>query len=403
MISRLAAVILSVTLLFPAVGEADEWFADIDFGGFLKTSNFYLDQIPNQTDEGLISSQRLRLELSGQLAGEYDFEIAAEQQLLWSDPPELINLPGGLVNQRFDLEKSWNRNGRFESQLQLDRLNLQGEFKQLQWTLGRQAIGFGRISLFSPLDVIAPFPPDAIDVDVRPGVDALKLVRYFGLAGQVGAVVVLGEEKEQNSYLLTLGENVANVDLLGLLGSLRDRLMLGAGIAGEIGELGLKLEVVGYRGKEVGLPGGDLYEQFFTAALEAWYRFDMGLVLLAEYFYNGPGSKDPERYPLVADSAPFREGLSFLLGRHYLLLGPSYELHPLLTVQGLVIHNLQDRSSLLRPQLAVSLSDNLQLDLFWTFTRGKKNRRDPVFGFPVVRSEFGAVGESGGFLLRYYF
>lgn len=400
---RIVALLTLLLLLAPNRGLARELFSEIDFGGFLKTLDVYLDRIPADTEEGLISSQRLRLDLTGRLVGKYAFEISAEHQPLWSDPPALVSLPADPVNRRFDLERSWNRGGRFESQLQLDRFNLRGEQNRLQWSIGRQAIGFGRIGLFSPLDVIAPFPPDVLDVDVRPGVDAVTLERYFGLAGQVGGVVVFGEAKEHNSYLLTLGENVRNIDLLALLGMLRNRPMLGLGIAGEIGELGVRLETSWYRGTDVGQPGGDPRDDFIIGGLETWYRFDNGLVLLAEYLYNGPGSNHPDQYPQIATSAPVAEGLSFLLGRHYLLLGPSYELHPLVTASGLVIHNLEDRSSLVRPQLVISLADSLQLDLFWAFVPGDKPESDPLSGLPIPRSEFGSAGDSGGLLLRYYF
>ena len=389
-------------LLFPALCRA-AIITDPQLGGSLKTLNLYLDRSPANPNTGLLSSGRLRLDLTSRLAGRYDLQVSAEQQLLWSDPAELISLPKTSFNRLLDWEKSWNSAGRWSTQLQLDRFNLSGETAGLHWAVGRQAIGLGHISIFSPLDVIAPFPPDAIDVDVRPGVDAVKLVRYFGLAGQFGGVAVFGDRPQHNSYLLLVGENPGNLDLLLLVGSLRDRPMIGGGLAGELGSLGLKGELSWYRGTRVGQPDGDLYEDFAIAAVESWYRFDNGLILLAEYLYNGAGSNQPREYPLVAASAPLQEGLSFLLGRDYLLLGPSYELHPLVTASGLLIYNLGDNSSLIRPQLAVSLADNLQLDLFYAAALGDKPHRDPLTGLPLIRSEFGTLGESGGFLLRWYF
>lgn len=389
-------VLLLLLLLSPAPVVAD-LFTDIQLGGHLKSLNLYLDH-----DAGLISSAGLRLDLTGKIE-HYDFEISLEQQQLWSDPPALSSLPQDSQNWLLDAEHSWNRGGRQESQLLLDRFNLHGENNGFSWTLGRQAIGFGRISIFSPLDVIAPFAPDALDVDVRPGVDAVRLVRYFGLGGQIGGVVVFGDRGQHNSYLLTFSENLGNLDLLLLGGSLRDRPMLAVGLAGELGPLGLKGELSWYRGTEVGRIGGDPREDFFMGAVESWYRFDSGLVLIAEYLYNGPGSNDPQQYPAVAVSAPLQEGLSFLHARHYLLLGPSYELHPLVTLNGLLICNLQDRSRLLRPQLVISLADNLQLDLFWAFASGDKSTSNPLNGYPQLKSEFGSVGDSGGLLLRWYF
>ncbi|HEY5673163.1 MAG TPA: hypothetical protein VIR78_05635 [Malonomonas sp.] len=393
---------LLLLILSPAFAAA-ELLSDPQLGGSLKSLNLYLDRSPVNPEVGLISSERLRLDFTSRVAKDYPLQISVEHQLLWSDPVGLVGPPADSINRLVDWEKSWEADEQWSAQLQLDRLNISGESAALHWTLGRQAIGFGLISIFSPLDVIAPFAPDAIDVDVRPGVDAVKLVRYFGLAGQFGGVAVFGDQPEHNSYLLTLGGNPGNLDLLVLTGSLRDRQMIGGGMAGELGSLGLKGEVSWYRGTRVGQPGGDLYADFAIAAVEGWYRFDNDLVLLVEYLYNGAGSNQPRDYPLVAASAPLQEGLSFLLGRHYLLLGPSYELHPLVTASGLLIHNLGDNSSLIRPQLAISLADNLQLDLFWAATLGDKPHSNMLTGQPIVRSEFGTLGDSGGLLLRWYF
>ncbi len=74
-----------------------------------------------------------------------------------------------------------------------------------------------------------------------------------------------------------------------------------------------------------------------------------------------------------------------------------------MTINALLIYNLKDDSALIRPLLEISLADNLQLDLFWIFAVGEKPDRDPVSGLPVVRSEFGAAGKSGGMFLRWYF
>ena len=401
--SRIGVGLLLLLLAQAGALAAAETGSGPELGGFLKSFHLYSDRLPVGSQEGLISSEWLRLELNASLPGSSLFELAVEQQLLWSDPPGLVSPPKDSVNRLVDLEHSWNRGGRFSAQLQVDRFNLQGKFRKVQWTLGRQAIGFGRISLFSPLDVIAPFPPDALDVDVRPGVDALKLVRYFGLAGQIGGVAVFGERPERDSYLLLFSENLAHIDLLLLSGSLRGRPMLGLGLAGEIGPLGLKVEASGYRGREVGRPEGDLRRDFAIAALEGWYRFDSGLILIMEYLYNGVGGDAPEDYGRAASSAPLTEGMSFLHGRQYLLAAPSYEIHPLVTGSGLLIWNLEDRSGLVRPQLAVSLADNLQLDLFWNLTWGRKPANQPLAGLAVPRSEFGAVGDSGGLLVRWYF
>jgi len=350
-----------------------------------------------------VSSTRLRLETAWQNPSGWGLESAADQQLLGTDPAGIIPLPGNGVNRRFDLDHTWQHDAGWASRLQLDRLNVFWRGGRVDATVGRQAIGFGRIVIDSPLDVIAPFPPDALDTDVRPGVDALRVTGYYGLDGQVGAVVVLGDVARHDSYLATWADNHAGIDLIALAGVLRERPMIGLGLAGSLGTLGLKAETAFYEGERVDEPDGDLYHHMLFTAAEVWYRFANGLTLVTQYLHNGAGTRDPADYPLVARSAPVQEGLTTLLGRHYLLAAPSYEIHPLVNLNGLLIWNLNDASWLLRPTLVISLADNLSLELFWTHFEGDQPRQR---GFPQpveLRSEFGSQGDSGGFFLKWFF
>jgi len=371
--------------------------------GHLKSFNLAYEKPPGtRLDAGFFSGNSQRLALQQQATETLSVEIAIDNLLLYSDPPGQVALPVDSPNRRFDLEHDWRRGEEWSDRLAIDRLALRGSYARYDWTIGRQAIGFGRIVIFSPLDIVAPFAPDAIDTDIRPGVDALRAVHYFGLGGQVGGTVVFGPETDENSYLLTLSDNRAGVDLLGIGGSLRNREMAGFGLAGSLGTLGLKVEASFYRGKAVGQPEGDLHSDYVIGALELWYRFENSVVLLTEYLHNGAGASTPSEYLAAATAATYREGLSFLLGKNYLLAGPSWDLHPLVTVSGLVIWNLDDDSTLLRPQLQISLQDNLGLDLFYAFNAGRAP--EVIFpGLAVPRSEFGMAGDSGGLLLRWYF
>jgi len=372
-------------------------------GGYLKTLNVYFTGPPvGPQGSGAASSNRLRLDVEGPVAQGMDLEASLEDQLQFSDPAGYLPLAGNPVNRVVGLDHDW-RQGATADRLAVDRLNLSGSTLGTNWRFGRQALGFGRILLFSPLDIIAPFPPEALDTDVRTGVDALHLVRYFGLGGQLGATGVFGDVPRHNSYLATFSENVAQVDVLAIGGELRHRSVLGLGLAGSLGPLGLKGEAAGYRGTDAGRPGGDLYRHFAIAAVEAWYRFDAGPVLLAEYLFNGAGAEDPADYPEAYQSATFREGLTYLAGRHYLLLGPSWEVHPLVKLEGLVIANLVDSSFLLRPLVEISLSDNATLQLFWNLDHGGPPQVRPPYPVPVPRSEFGSAGDSGGLYLKYFF
>lgn len=388
-----AVILLSITTTAAA-----------DFSGSWKNSLFLLRETPGQSEtDGYIVADSLRLDLTRQNPSNH-LEFSLDNRLIYAKPDIYSRLPSGNPNRVIDLEKGWDGQSRYSDLLQIDRLAIHGREEEIDWSLGRQAIGFGRIALVSPLDVIAPFAPDAIDTDVRPGVDALRLLRYFDLGGHLGATAVFGRNRELNSYLITGSDHRFGLDLLGMAGWLRGRPMVGLGIAGDLGGLGLKGEVVTYRGKDVGEPRGDLDSRFTVAAIEAWYRFDNGLTTLVEYLYNGPGRDDPADYLRVATSAPLQEGLTYLLGRHYLLITTSYQPHPLATLQGLVIWNLEDDSCLVRPLLDYSLGDNLSMQLFWSFSIGDAPKPSPIPGLPTTwQSEFGSYADSGGIFLRYYF
>ena len=375
-----------------------------EWSGSIKSLNLYGEPAPADLfPDYQLSSNRARLNMDWQPAQSWQFEASLDYQLLWSDPSRAFPLPGSGYNRRLDMDKVWQHGDHNASRLQVDRLNLQWRSGTLDTTLGRQAVGFGRILIYSPLDVIAPFAPDAIDTEVRSGIDALHTIYNYGIDGQLGAVAVWGKEARYNSFLATWSDNRAGVDMLLIGGRLRGHSMFGAGLAGNLGTLGLKGEISVHKGRDTGEVGGDLHDAYALAAIETWYRFDSGISLIAQYLYNGPGVGDPKDYPKALASAPLLEGLTYLLGRHYLIIAPAYELHPLLTAQGLLLYNLEDRSALVRPTLDLSLADNLSLQLFWTVNIGQEPRlvSSPL---PVEpRSEFGLRGDSGGLFLKWFF
>ena len=286
----------------------------------------------------------------------------------------------------------------------VDRLLVRCGFGEWEWILGRQALGLGRMTLLSPLDVIEPFSAVAVDTEVRPGVDGLRLTRYFGLGGQVGGIVVAGDVAANNSYLATFSHNLDGVDIFLMGGSLRERPMAGVGVAADVGGLGLKVEAAAYKGRDSEEHGRDLHSEFVIAGAESWYRFENGLSVRAQYLYNGAGTDSSGEYIAAAGAASAEEGLNSLLGQHYLLLEPSFELHPLVTLEGLAIWNMGDDSLFVRPMLDISVTDNVSMQVFWAVPLGEEPCSAAVPGMPSLSgSEFGTVNDYGGFNLTDYF
>ena len=150
--------LLAVFLLLAAGSPAAS--ADGRFGGSLRTFDLY--QAPpagSSADASILSADRLRLGWTGSLGEGLNGEAAAENLLWLSSPPGALPLPGTSINRRTPLQATWGEGEAAADLLSIDRLNLHGSFGGTDVTLGRQAIGFGRIVLLSPLDIIAPFSP----------------------------------------------------------------------------------------------------------------------------------------------------------------------------------------------------------------------------------------------------
>lgn len=389
-----------------ACGLRAQILDNVQTTGVVKSTNFYMQASPSN-ESGGVSMNQFRAGLTFDAAEAISFELCAENRFTISRIPlsSLSSYDGTALDRWADLETDLHDSTHSRDSLFIDRMNVTVENQDSKITLGRQAIGFGRISLISPLDVICPFSPEALDTEIRPGVDAVQAVHYFGLGGQVGATVVFGETNLNNSYLATFSTNLGGTDVLAIAGTLQDRPMAGIGLAFDIGGLGLKGEMAVYRGKQVDNLNGDLHSSFAVGAVEAWYRFENGLELVAQYLYNGAGVRDPRAYSRVAASAFTLEGMNYLAGQHYLVIGPSYELHSLVALECMTVWNLRDRSLFIRPLLNISLGEDMDLQVYWTFKTGRSpiNYIGAYGTYEVPRSEFGSSPDYGGICFKFYF
>jgi len=371
--------------------------------GSVRSLSQLVESSPALEDRLFVSANTLRLTSSQRIGSNISAEASLENIWLYTSPANTLPPSSDQANTAIDATTTWRDKKSWSSRLHLDRLYLRGRHGGLRWAAGRQPYGFGNIVLYSPLDIIAPFSPDAIDTEYRPGVDALRIDYATPRGDLLGAVSVFDDENKLNSYLGTVSFNFSGIDVLLLGGRLRERGMGGLGLAGNLGGLGVKGELAWYEGKDTGQPGGDLYDDFPMGAAELWYRFDNDLVLLVEYLHNGAGAERPEDYPLALQSAPVVEAFSSLLGQNYLLFAPSLELHPLLSVSVFGIWNLDDDSYLVRPQFAISLNDNLALDISHSLHQGDAPTEIPFADVFIPRSEFGTYGDSAAMYLRWYF
>ena len=391
-----------LSVLISEEGYCEELFTNIEVNGYIKSLNTVLQPSPLAgIPSGFTTSNQQRVDLTGEVS-DMDFELSAENRLIYSEAPisEFDPFTHRSVNRIVKLESTIFKDKYFEDRLDIDRLVIRKSFDNAELTVGRQAVGYGRMSLLSPLDVVEPFSPEALDTDTRTGVDAVRATHYFDLGGQIGGSVILGDGTENNSYLLNFSQNIDNIDILGIGGSLRERPMIGAGVATDFEGMALKTEAVFYVGKDVKQEGGDIHSSFVVAGIEAWYRFENGINFIVEYLYNGAGESDPAKYLEVKNSAANTEGLNAFYGQHYILFSPSYDLTSLIEFKLISFWNIVDGSVFVRPLFDISLTDDIDMQLFWAVTSGAEP--SPATS-NIPRSEFGSIGDYGGVYLKFYF
>ncbi len=281
--------------------------------------------------------------------------------------------------------------------LVVDRFALRWSGRNLDLTIGRQAINLATTFYFTPNDFFAPFAAQTFYRLYKPGVDALRAEVSLGEFSQLSLISVLGykadassdtgwsnrPDSQRASSLLRWSNVYGDFEGALLLGRVVDKDIIGAALQGELFEwLGIRLE--GHHADSQQRTVGD-YRQF-TLGLE--HRWESSLELRLELFYNGAGASAASHYQL---------GTAQYLARRYSALGGSYDITPLLIGEVVLISNLDDRSHILSLNSTYSLSDESEMVI---------NANIPFGSEPdgnLLKSEFGAYPKSINMEFRFYF
>jgi hypothetical protein len=224
----------------------------------------------------------------------------------------------------------------------------------LDVTVGRQAVTVGRASMFTPLDLVAPFNPTMVDQEYKPGVDAARVDVYGGVSGQLTAVVAHARD-DAPVLAAAFGSVTAGSWDLGLLGAMAvDDGVVGASAAGGAGPVALVFEAT------VTLPP-EGEASFVRGVGGATWLPTGGVALFAEVYGQSNGADDPADYLVLAGSPRVARGELWLLGRLYAGVGATLEVTPLVVASLATIVNIEDPSALVLPSLVWSVSDEAEL------------------------------------------
>lgn len=229
--------------------------------------------------------------------------------------------------------------------------------------IGRQPIAWGSARAVNPTDILAPYTYETLDTEDRVGIDAIRARIPLGFMGELDAGCVFGEDFKFDKSALYLRTKfyMAHTDISLLAIGYRENLMLGVDLTRAIGGAGFWLEAAHNFADALTdeiTPGA---EDFFRVTVGSDYSFGGETYAFIEYHFNQAGANDPGQYFGNAAHTAYTEGSTYLLGRHYLIPGVSYQVTPLISATLETLCNLSDWSAYMAPSVEYNIAENIYL------------------------------------------
>jgi len=313
----------------------------------------------------LARRERLDFEAHGQIIAVHSDSLPAFREL-----PGLFRPGADIINDDrrwFDLTHEISNKNKNASLVRLDRFSIAYTGDKTVARFGRQAVSWGNGLLFTPMDILNPFDPAAIDKEYKSGDDMLygQYLLDNGSDFQTVAVVrrnpVSGDvEKDQSSLALKYHGFWGSREYDLLVAEHYGEFILGLGAATDVGGAVWRGDLV-WNNTDTGYiltaEGGISYSG--VAGGHNWTGF-------IEYYYNGFGQTDGDYSPAALASNPellirLARGELFNLGRHYLGTSVSFEMTPLLNLTPNIFINLTDPSALAQLVLSYDWKQDIQL------------------------------------------
>jgi len=379
----LRGVALTLALLASTGVPAHTQETTVDFGGRL-SSQLVLGTYPEDSlfrdltgPESLDGTLELRLNL-GVDRGPLGFDASYQLMGLFGDTVDFArDLPEGpqaLLGRYpqdrarlFDLTYVFRDEGRSAILNRLDRLAVGYTGDKAVARFGRQALTWGNGMIYTPMDILNPFDPTAVDREYKLGDDMLygQVVRDNG--DDLQGVVVFRRNVETGD--VDPDWSSAALKYHGFAGPGEYDLLAARHFDQPLYAVGGNVPVGGavWRGDVVvTLTDTGPVATAVTSMSYSWVWGGKNMSGVAEYFFSGFGQPDGQYDPQALAQNPelvqrLARGDLFTLGRHYVALSTLMELHPLFHLTPNVFVNLSDGSALVQVVTQNDLKEDLLL------------------------------------------
>ncbi len=329
--------ILALVLVFSSASNAE-------LLGYTEARGFYLQGVSND-DEKYITIERLR--------PTFTQEIENVPRTSLTVTPQLYFQQG-----RYDSEIE-----EVDDYLTIERLYFDCYFERFDLRLGRQAVNWGSAQIWNPTDLFREFFLTDYWAE-RKGINAAKVFIPFPGNSWLNAVAATGDTSiSDNRYGLKLGTTWKDADIAGVFmdDTVAERLVGGVDIKGQF-EIGYWLEGAWFFPMDRDLD--DHLE--FVVGIDYSFPLKDGLIIAAQYYYDGSGERSKQDYDWMA----VIDGTRFNLAQDYASLMATLAWNGEVSLSLLVISNLNDSTGIVNPYLNLLLPFDLQLNLGANLTVG---------------------------------
>jgi hypothetical protein len=405
---------LALALLFPALAALasaaharDLWTGDdgdssLKFNSALETFGFVSAPSTDPSLEGLGASEalfgRIRLEAVYSEKSEIVLDAAYDNRMIGINGSSLgissallttYPVPFRLTQIGGNLYQSGNTVDYEE----LDRASFAYQTKNLNLTIGRQAIGWGRGTLFSAVDIFAPFTPLQLDKEWRSGVDAARADIKTTATTSLDLVSAWGPSWSQSALGARFRGYEGNIDEELLVAKRAQDVMYGATSSVVIGDLEAHGEFALFQTPgdvpDSGMFGNPDLVPKALLGFSNNFNIGTGLKILLEYHYSGFGVNNASQLPALLANPDllnrFERGDSQITGRQALGFQATYDLDGFWHGNLEVLQSLIDDSGVLVPSLSWDAGQNITLLGAVYFAYGATSIDS------VPQSQFGAV------------
>ena len=290
----------------------------------------------------------------------------------------------------------------------LDRAMLTVKTNFADIFIGRQAIAWGSARVINPTDILAPFTFEELDTEDRIGIDAVRMRIPVGVMGEFDMGYVFGKDFKfkQSAMYLRSKFYIVQSDVSFLLLGFRENLLAGFDLARAIGGAGFWFESAAVFDNAFNEFEFEKKTNYFRTTIGIDYSFSSKVYGFVEYHFSSAGAEYPKNYLSIFNESAVSEGAVYLMGRHYLVPGMTYQLTPLITLSVEALFNIGDQSLFMAPQLEYNIAENIYISGGAFISIGKKPEyKIAESSFPILlfRSEFGSYPDLYFTSFRIYF